>query len=371
MYDYTGKTIFLGIDVHKRTYSVTAVCDGCVVKQDTFIASPQVLVVYCKKAFKGAIIKSAYEAGFCGFVLHRFLIDQNIHNIVVHPASIEVESNNFKKTDKRDSKKIAIQLSAGRLQCVFVPTKEAENRRYISRLREAFVKQRTRTSTQLKSLLHVNGLIPHDKSVRVSKKFLKELLTIELNKDVHYCLQQLADTWLYFNNKINEVEKKLSLLTPYEQELYKAYRKIIGFGPKIARILVQELGDTMQFSNEEKLFSFCGLTPREYSSGEHKRLGHITRQGRPILRKVLVQAAWVAVRRDPYFSEYHKQLSVKKGACRAIVVVARKLIGRSRCAIKKKDAFIAVKTEYKVVLQEDFVAASSSTLVGHRKDEAT
>lgn len=80
----------------------------------------------------------------------------------------------------------------------------------------------------------------------------------------------------------------------------------------------------MQFSNEGKLFAFCGLTPREYSSGEHKRLGHITRQGKPILRKVLVQAAWVAVRKDPYFSEYYKQLRARKGKCRAIVVVARK-----------------------------------------------
>jgi transposase len=359
MYDYSGKTIFLGIDVHKRTYSVTAICEGCVVKQDTFIASPEALVSYCKKAFKGATIKSAYEAGFCGFVLHRFLIGHNIYNIVVHPGSIEIETNNFKKTDKRDSKKIAVQLSAGRLHCVFIPTIEAENRRYVSRLRETFVKQRIRTSTQLKSLLNVNGLIPHDKSPKVSIKFLRELLAIELNKDVHYCLQQLADTWLYFNKKIGEVEKNLNLLTPDEQELYNDYRKIIGFGPKIARILVQEIGNTMQFSNEEKLFAYCGLTPREYSSGEHKRLGHITHQGKPILRKVLVQAAWVAVRKDPYFSDYHKQLSAKKGACRAIVAVARKLIGRARCAIKKKDTFIAVKAEDKVVLQEDFVAASS------------
>jgi transposase len=365
MPDYTGKTIFLGIDVHKRTYSVTAVCEGLVIKQDTFIASPAVLVAYCNKAFKGATIKSAYEAGFCGFLLHRFLKDHNVHNIVVHPGSIEVESNNFKKTDKRDSKKIAIQLSAGRLHCVFVPTIEAENRRYVSRLRETFVKQRTRTSIQLKSLLNLNGLIPYDKSPGVSKKFLNNLLSLKLNKDLHYCIKQLSDTWLYFNNKIKEIEKRLILLTPEEVRLYKDYRKVIGFGPKIARILTQELGNTMQFSNEEKLFAFCGLTPREHSSGEHKRLGHITRQGNPILRKVLVQAAWVAIRKDPYFSEYYKKLSAKKGACRAIVVVARKLIGRARCAIKKKDNFIAVKAEERVVLQEDFVAASSSALAGH------
>jgi transposase len=358
MVDYTGKTVFLGIDVHKRTYSVSAMCEGCIVKHDTFAASPKILVKYCLSAFKGAVIKSAYEAGFCGFVLHRFLISQGIHNIVVHPASIEIESRNHKKTDKRDSKKIAIQLAAGRLQSVYVPTLEQENRRYVSRLRETFARQRIRAANQLQGLLNLNGVIRWDESPRISKKWLGKLLSLELDENLKFCIKKLAETWLYFSNEIVSIEKKLSLLTPKEQELYEAYRKVPGFGSRIARALVHELGDTMQFTNEEKLFSFCGLTPSEHSSGEHKRLGHITHQGNPILRKMLVQAAWVAIRKDVYFMEFFDRLSSKKGSCSAIVAVARKLIGRARCAIKKKDLYLAVKAEEKVVLQEDFVAAS-------------
>lgn len=358
MSNYTDKTVFLGIDVHKRTYSVTAICENTMVKQDTFLASPENFLKYCQRAFPGARIKSAYEAGFCGFGLHRFLIDNGIENIVVHPASIEVESRNHKKTDKRDSKKIALQLAANRLQSVYIPTTSQENRRYISRLREAFVKQRIRTAVQLKSFLNVNSLIPPNESPRISKKYLNKLLTLDLDENLQFFIKKLVKTWLYFTQEIKEIEKKLFILTPEEQELYEAYRKIPGFGQKISRILIHELGNTMQFSNEEKLFSFCGLTPSEHSSGEHKRLGHITRQGNPILRKVLVQAAWVAIRKDPYFSRYHKELSVKKGSCRAIVAVARKLIGRARCAIKKKELFLAEKAEKKVILQEDFVAAS-------------
>jgi transposase len=358
MFDYTGKTVFLGIDVHKRTYSVSAMCEGCIVKHDTFAASPEILVKYCLRAFKGAVIKTAYEAGFCGFVLHRFLINQGIHNIVVHPASIEVESRNHKKTDKRDSKKIATQLAAGRLQGVYVPTLEQENRRYVSRLRETFARQRIRAANQLKSLLNLNGVISWDESPRISKKWLDKLLNLDLNENLKFCIKKLAETWLYFSKEIVNIEKKLNLLTPKEQELYDAYRKVPGIGPRIARTLVHELGDTMQFSSEEKLFSFCGLTPSEHSSGEHKRLGHITHQGNPILRKMLVQAAWVAIRKDSDFMDFFDRLSSKKGSCSAIVAVARKLIGRARCAIKKKDLYLAVKAEEKVVLQEDFVAAS-------------
>jgi len=330
MDDYTRKTIFLGIDV---------------------------FVKYWQRAFKGAVIKSAYEAGFCGFVLHRFLVANGIQNIVVHPASIEVESRNIKKTDKRDSKKIAIQVCAGRLHCVNIPAIEEEHRRYISCLRETFAKQRTRAANQLKSFLNVNRVISWDKSPNISKKWLEELNNLDLNDSLKFCIKKLSYTWIYFSAEIVDIERKLSLMTPEEEELYKAYRKIPGFGPRIARTLLHELGDTIQFSNEEKLFSFCGLTPSEHSSGEHKRLGHITRQGNPILRKSLVQAAWVAIKKDACFKELFYKHSAKKGKCSAIIVVAKKLIGRARCAIKKKDLYLDVKADEKVALQEDFVAA--------------
>ena len=61
---YIGKTIFVGIDVHKKTYSVAVVCDKQLIKRDTMPALPQKLVDYLKKYFAGARIFSAYEAGF-------------------------------------------------------------------------------------------------------------------------------------------------------------------------------------------------------------------------------------------------------------------------------------------------------------------
>jgi transposase len=124
MRDYTGKTIYLGMDVHKLSYSVTAVCDGEIAKRDKIIADPQTLINYCRRYFPNACIKSAYEAGFCGFSLHRTLLKNNIDNIVVHPASIEMQQNDRVKTDKKDSLKIAVQLSQNRLRGIFVPTEE-------------------------------------------------------------------------------------------------------------------------------------------------------------------------------------------------------------------------------------------------------
>lgn len=344
MKKHTDKVVFLGIDVHKKSYSITTV-EGEELKHKTFPASPQALLTHCQRSFPNAKIKSAYEAGFCGFGLHRFLIANGIDSIVVHPASIEVESGNRRKTDKRDSKKIAQQLAANRLESVYVPTVDQENRRSISRLRELFVRQRTRTALQLKSFLNLNSLLSAEETPRVCPKYIKKLLKLKIDENLKLYIRNITETWLYFSKKVKEVEEKLENLNCEEQVLYEAYRKISGFGKKISIILLHELGDTMHFSNEAKLFGFCGLTPSEHSSGEHKRLGHITRQGRPILRKVLVQAAWVAVRKDPYFSAYYEKLSLRVGSCRAIVAVARKLIGKARCVMRKKEQYSAEKAD--------------------------
>lgn len=102
--NYTGKVIYVGIDVHKKTYSFVNICEGETVKRDTMPASPEILLNYLKNKFSGAKeINTAYEAGFSGFYLHRYLVSQGINNIVVNPSSIEIASKDKVKTDKRDA----------------------------------------------------------------------------------------------------------------------------------------------------------------------------------------------------------------------------------------------------------------------------
>ena len=93
-YDYTNKTIYTGIDVHKKTYSCVSICEGEVVKRDTMPANAELLIRYLNNTFGGAFsINTAYEAGFSGFHLHRCLIENKINNIVVNPSSICFENS--------------------------------------------------------------------------------------------------------------------------------------------------------------------------------------------------------------------------------------------------------------------------------------
>lgn len=338
MKDYTGKTIFVGMDVHKKTYSVTAICEGTIVKKDTLKADPQSLVSYLKKRFGSGKIKTAYEAGFCGFHLHRTLEAAGIENIVVHAAGIET-SNSRVKTDKRDSLKIAAHLSEGKLRSVYVPTLEQEDNRTVTRLRDTFSKEKARIANQIKSLLFLHGLIPADNKKKVSLKWIKSLSKLEMTPGVRFSIETFASMWLQFDMKIKEIDREIKQQAIKNKAIDEMYQTVNGIGCTSARVLANELGDLQQFKNERQLFSYTGFTPSEHSSGEHTRQGHITKQGKPLVRKILVQAAWVAIRHDKDLQSVYERIAAKSGAKRAIIAVARRLIGRIRTCFRTGEIY--------------------------------
>ena len=334
-YDYINKIVYTGIDVHKKTYSCVSRCEGTVVKRDTMPADPGMLLRYLKNTFTSAAsINTAYEAGFSGFHLHRYLITNGINNMVVHPGSIEVASRNRVKTDKRDALKIATQLEAGRLHSVFVPSVEQEEKRSVTRLRTKIVKLKHQVGYQLKALLFTQGLIDMDDDTILCQTWIsKKLISVEAgnySKDFLYTLNQYVQQWLQLNIRVKEIDKMVQHQANEERGLQDIYESVPGVGPLLARQLANELGDMKQFSNEKRLYSFIGLTPSEHSSGEHTRQGHITRQGNPVLRGILVEAAWVAIRHDPDLEKIFKRIAATRGKRRAIVSIARRLAGRIR-----------------------------------------
>lgn len=172
MNDYNGKTVYVGIDVHKKTYSCVSICDNEVVKRDSMPGKPEVVLNYLNNAFKGAKIESVYEAGFSGFHLHRFLVSNGINNRVVNAASIEISSRDRVKTDKRDALKMSTQLSVGRLKGVHVPDEKREEMRSVTRLRATIMKLRNQVGNRFKSLLFTQGLIDVNDDTVISEKWM-------------------------------------------------------------------------------------------------------------------------------------------------------------------------------------------------------
>ncbi len=345
MKDYIGKTVYLGIDVHKKTYSVTAMSEKIVIKKATIEASPEGLVQFCKKYFPGADIKSAYEAGFSGFQLHRILVKNGIDNIVVHAASVEVSSRDKVKTDKRDSLKLAAHLSDGRLKGIYVPSEEREAKRAVTRIRETMVRHRTSVAAQIKALLYQHGLISAKDKNRVSVKWIESLGHLSMSEEIRYALDHLTELWKHITIKVKEIDARMKQQAIEDNELERVYRSVPGIGPVGARVLANELEACAHFANEKQLFSYTGLTPSEHSSGGHIRKGHISRQGKTIIRKLMVLAAWRAIKQDSSLGKAFDRIAQTAGKKRAIVAIARRLVGRIRACFKNNNVYRTEWTE--------------------------
>ena len=87
-----------------------------------------------------------------------------------------------------------------------------------------------------------------------------------------------------------------------------------------------ELEDLQRFAKSDKIAAYVGLTPSQFSSSDQIRMGHITRSGKADLRGMLVEAAWILVRKDPYYNKKYRSLLSRVGQKRAIIAIARHLV---------------------------------------------
>ena len=150
---FKGQNIYVGIDVHLKSWKVTIIVNDMEHKTFSQDSDAKILSNYLRKNFPEAEYFSAYEAGFCGFSVHRELEGYGIRNIVVNPADIPTtDKEKRQKEDKRDSRKIAKSLKNGELTAIYVPTKEMEELRALVRYRKALVKEITRHKTRIKPI---------------------------------------------------------------------------------------------------------------------------------------------------------------------------------------------------------------------------
>lgn len=340
--NYEGKRVFIGLDVHREFFVASAVCEGQLVKQCRIKPQSKAVICLIKQYFQGAEVQTCYEAGYSGFWLHRELSEAGISNIVVHAAHVEVETNRV-KTDKRDSRKLAEQLHANRLRGIRIPSVEEEDLRLMTRTREQLTSKKRRVQVQIRMRLHQFGLLPATLQGRIQPRHAKEIIESIRIPTLKMTLELMLAEWLYLASKIKEVDKKL-IEYAKNDPLEAIYRSVPGIGALTSRVLSYELGDMSQFPNERALFSFTGLTPGEHSSGNKICKGHISRQGSSRLRYVLVEAAWRAKRKDKMMREFYDRIAARRGSKRAIVAVARKLIGKVRAALA---AHIKYELNYK------------------------
>jgi transposase len=327
--NFKGKTINIGVDMHKLSWRITALVEGDIILAVNLAPPSYDSFMRLLSRFKGNYIRVVYEAGPGGFDLYDKLTDNGIDCIVTPPSLIPTESGNKVKTDKKDSYKLAKLLERDMLKKVWVLSPDERAQRQLVRTRRQIVNHRSDVMRQIKSFLLFHGIdVPFGSRQLWSMRFIKWLREVDLgNEHLNTSLKALVHLFDY----LSEEKKRLTheVLELAKKDKYaskvKLLKSIPGIGVLSSMEILVEIQDISRFKTSDELAAYLGLTPSQYSSGERVRMGHITHMGNSRVRTTLVESSWILVNKDLRMKKKYENIKGRRGGKKAIVGVARSL----------------------------------------------
>ena len=291
--------IFVGLDVSKETISV-GVAPGDAREAGDYFGTiehrPAALSSLCKALSRdGSHLHFCYEAGPFGYALYRRLREWGHACDVVAPSLIPKRPGERVKTDRRDALSLATLLRAGQLTAVWVPDATHEAVRTLVRLRALAAGDVARSKQQILSFCLIHDRVYRLGTTRWTKTHRNWLA------DQHFEHGALAFAYSELLGRLERAEETLARTRIELKEqladwalypLVEALQALRGFDWENATMVAAEIGDFRRFPTPSHLMAYVGLVPSEYSSGDRRRRGEITKAGNGLVRRVLIEAAW-------------------------------------------------------------------------------
>lgn len=294
------RIMFVGMDVHEKSIDITTAehaHDGKVAHFGCIGGDLKSLdKAVDKLSASKAELHLVYEAGPSGYVIYRHLRERNLHCTVVSPGSVPKKPSDRVKTDRRDAHTLAVQHRAGALRAIYVPEPEDEAIRDLVRAREDAVHNRRRARQRLNSFM-----LRHGRHYAGKKKWSQAHRRWLAAQSFEHAAQRV--TMEEYLGAIEEAEQRVERISDQIQALIVPWRlrphvdalqALRGVSWVVAVTVVAEVGDLSRFT-PRRLMAFLGLVPSEYSSGERRRQGAITKTGNAHVRRVLCEAGWAYV----------------------------------------------------------------------------
>lgn len=288
----------VGLDVHARTIAV-AMADDSGDREVRFFGE----IAHTPEAVErlvGRLVRPDrelvfwYEAGPCGYGLHRQLTTLGHRCVVVAPSLIPRRPGDRIKTDRRDAMSLARLGRAGELTAVWVPGEADEAMRDLTRYREDVKAMQRTARQQLSGFLLRHGRHFADGS-RWTQKHHAWLTGQRFDQPVHETVYQ------HMLGQVDQLSAQIDQLDAAIRKAAEAWSlwpvaqglmAMRGVDLIAAVTILAELGDLTRFDSPGSLMKFLGLTPGEHSSGETRRRGPITKAGNRHVRRILVESAW-------------------------------------------------------------------------------
>jgi transposase len=288
-------------------------------------------------------VLSCYEAGRDGFWLHRYLTHDQIQNLVVDAASIEVNRRARRaKSDALDVAKLLTMLiryhggEHALWSVIHVPSPEDEDRRQPHRELMALKNQRTEHSNRIKGLLANLGLdIVVDEHLPKRLEELRQWDGKPVPTELRARILREFERWELVDRQARDREnaqrRAIRRDDNPEVEKIRLLLDLKAIGPTSATLFVREFFGWRQIQNRRELASLAGLAPTPYASGDSHREQGISKAGNRRLRWMAVEIAWGWLRWQPNsaLSRWYRR-RFGEGNARArkvgVVALARKLL---------------------------------------------
>jgi len=273
------------------------------------------------------------QAGWLADMLRAMRIEFKVAN-VNHPAWKWTSNNN--KSDKTDAHRLAMMYHHGFFPQVYIPEKSVRQKRSLIYYRQKIVNRITQVKNGIRALMTTMAVdLPIGQNCW-TKKYRTQLQQLALPFDsiddpcelwraqLHTELQQLDA----LQACLDKTTAKLDELNKQKHSI-KLLETVPGIGPRTAEAIVAVIDDPHRFKSCRQICNYAGFTPRRYQSGQMERTGRISKRGNPLLRALLVQASWAALRFD-WAKHIYKR--VCRGSAKrrkiAIIAVARHMLMR-------------------------------------------
>ncbi len=314
--------IIIGVDFHPEFQQIAFVDTDTGELEDRRLHHPgEAEAFYRILMSQGKTVRVGMEASGHGRWFERLMAELQIELWVGDAAEIRTKRVRKQKTDRQDAQLILKLMLKDDFPKIWVPSWENRDLRQLLWHRHRMVQARTRIMNQLQAVALNEGLRCKKRLWRTERPRLESFQLAPWASRRRHDLLELLD-------RLNPTIAELSQAVEREVEKFPEAQRLAthpGVGPLTALAFVLIIGEAERFQCGKQVASYLGLVPLEDSSGNRRRLGHITKQGSSILRFLLVEAAQVTVRSLPEWRSRYFHLMMRRGRKIAKVAMARRL----------------------------------------------
>lgn len=317
-------TVYIGVDLHVRTQTVCWMDTADGEAQERVLDHDRDDVGAFYSQFPPVAVVGVEASGY-SLWFHR-LVEQTGHCLRVGDSlAIRQFARRRQKNDRRDAQLLLDLLAHDDFPAIHIPSPASRDLLALLRYRHRLVRIRTmlRNGLQAVALSHRLRLGPRLFTARGQQQFAALPLDGAFAVQRQHSLLLLAS----LAEQVQVVEAQLEQRAQTDPRVVRL-RTHPGVGLLTALAVVHTLEPVTRFDRARRIAAYCGLDPKEHSSGDTRRTGHITKQGNRLLRFLLVEAARTAIRDDQDLRRFYFHLAGRKNSAVAIVAVARKLVLR-------------------------------------------